>query len=615
MDFKDWQKLEEDDKTCTLQHPKGHVMKIAMKALPKIQQEQIKRLKFAKGGDVLESGEKEGVSTQGEAVRHHAKRKNPEDMKQAKAEAKGRAEFERVASKPKLKGLADGGEVANEEPAKSEDATPPAAAPNPTTINIMTPAQAPAAAAPAIAAPVPPPTSPAVEYAKQPVQVRQPVIPQGRPNLNPDGQPNPSAMMENAQTAVKAQSDIDAAKAQAMEPVVAGYQQGSAETEQIAQKRLADYEKHVNDAAKAINEGLINPKHYQESMSSGAKASTAIGLFLGGFGTPFGGTNYAMDFLNKQIDRDIDAQKSRSDQQKTILGAYEHLYGQGVAATNATKATLLDAYKNKVDQIAVQLGTPQAAQKALQFGNEAAIQKMKLIQEGATDFRSIPGNRPAISGNAGAAKPMRPGGQPAPAPSGGGASAAIPKKEAGPLHETILSPNAEAAFKAARYNPATRDQYAKLEEQYNQAKQADTALAHVNQAFQDILQTTTEGGSLGRFHRKFDPKAIGGIGDNFVSGIANVIGHGAQAMTDTDNARRYDSQKTALLGILSGAFRGTNITGGQLQEIVDQNAPEYGDSVKSAAIKLRNIRDFINQHTQRNLLDLAGMSIGKKSQK
>jgi hypothetical protein len=73
--------------------------------------------KLAKGGDVLaDTVEDKGVSVQGRDVRHanlEKQRGRPEHAAQAmdyaKDEAKGRKEFERIASKPKLKGLAKGG--------------------------------------------------------------------------------------------------------------------------------------------------------------------------------------------------------------------------------------------------------------------------------------------------------------------------------------------------------------------------------------------------------------------------------------------------------------------------------------------------------------------------
>lgn len=81
----------------------------------------------AKGGevesdDVLASGSKKGISSQGETVRHASndKKHAKTHMKHAKDEAQGRALFEREFVKPKLKGMAEGGSVGSG-PSKGQD--------------------------------------------------------------------------------------------------------------------------------------------------------------------------------------------------------------------------------------------------------------------------------------------------------------------------------------------------------------------------------------------------------------------------------------------------------------------------------------------------------------
>jgi hypothetical protein len=78
-----------------------------------------------------------------------------------------------------------------------------------------------------------------------------------------------------------------------------------------------------------MNNHPINENHYMENQGAGQKVANALGLILGGFKQGLvGGSNPAMDFINSQIDRDINAQKARADQQNTIYGAYKNLYGK-----------------------------------------------------------------------------------------------------------------------------------------------------------------------------------------------------------------------------------------------------------------------------------------------
>lgn len=660
MDFKDWKKVDEDGKTVTMQHPKGHMMKIAVKALPKIQQEQIKRLPFAKGGDVLDSG-KDGISTQGQDVRmSNAVKKGGAtgkiSMDFAKDEARGRAKMERHV-KPNIKGLKDGGKVCLDEggkvpapasasngpsamteaaqgarkaeqgkslpswddlknnlknawdapksaqpagsnyagtddPADSvvddSDKAPPAQAP--VVVNVGTPAQAPAQT-----------TNPAVQFAQAPTNVAQPQIPQARQNLNANGTMNPSAVAENTQTANQAQQNINVEKGKADAYREAGYVKGVAENQQRAQDIYQNYASHVDDASKAIREGLINPKHYQESMGTGAKVATAFGLMFGGLGSAFGGHNYAMDFLNKQIDRDIAAQRDRSDQQKTILGAYQQLYGEGVAANNATKATMLDIYTHKGNQIAAQLGTAQAAQAAMQFGANSAIEKSKLLQEGAVDLNNLPGTHPST--------PAQPGQAPAPAKqqkgdewSGSAGSASSPK-----LY-TLLDPKAKESYANAFYTPKLKEEMAPLLQQFTQAQQVEKVLngpkndgqGGIHDIMQKMYEASKRMGAYGHVHRE-GKEALGAL---------PLVGSAAAAATNvipqTTSEKEYNGTMSALEADMGTALQGL-MTPTDIHNAIRENAPAYLDEPSDVHAKEQRIVNQITKAARTSLLERAGM--------
>lgn len=84
--------------------------------------------------------------------------------------------------------------------------------------------------------------------------------------------------------------------------------------------------------------GHINPNHYQESMGSGQKVATAIGLLLGGIGGGASGQgNPAMDFLNKQIERDIESQKANLGKTNNLLEANYRQFGNLRDAADMTR--------------------------------------------------------------------------------------------------------------------------------------------------------------------------------------------------------------------------------------------------------------------------------------
>ncbi len=135
LDLSQFKHVKTEKGMTTLRHKAGHELKLAHSSLSPDNQKQLAALskiakdtetplqadsqkhnQMAKGGDVLDSGTKRGVSTQGQDVRNSRLAKEtkvvdhkPHD-KQAREEAAGRAEMERH-NKPKIKGLADGGEA------------------------------------------------------------------------------------------------------------------------------------------------------------------------------------------------------------------------------------------------------------------------------------------------------------------------------------------------------------------------------------------------------------------------------------------------------------------------------------------------------------------------
>lgn len=129
----------------------------------------------------------------------------------------------------------------------------------------------------------------------------------------------------------------------------------------------------------------INPKHYQENQSTGAKVASAIGLLLGGIsgGMSGHGGNPASDFLNKQIDRDIAAQEARAGQQRTLLGANQDLFHDQTIANNATRINMNDIYAQKIKMAADQLGTPQAQANANAELSNLAFKTNDLLRQNA----------------------------------------------------------------------------------------------------------------------------------------------------------------------------------------------------------------------------------------
>jgi len=94
-----------------------------------------------------------------------------------------------------------------------------------------------------------------------------------------------------------------------------------------AQSNLEDYQNNNNALTaeraalqKDISNFHVDPQRYINNMSTGSKITSAIGLILGGMGAGLThGPNLAFQYLQNQVDRDIDAQKAELGKKQNLL--------------------------------------------------------------------------------------------------------------------------------------------------------------------------------------------------------------------------------------------------------------------------------------------------------
>lgn len=583
MDFKDWKKVCEDGKTCTLVHPKGHTMTIAMKAIPAIHREQIKRLKFADGGkvsdDVLASGEG-GTSEQGKDVRtahemrtdgSHSEHSAKTHEKFAKAEAKGRAQMERIV-KPKMKGLAEGGEVKN-----YDEGTPNGSVQDsqgdtthngsPININIGTPsAQDQMSSGQATpAAPVAP-------------------APMSAPNMQApmlsDQTLNAPAAVQQQQQAIGQQQGIDSQKAQAQVGYEKEFLEKQADIAQQQQDHYNELKQHTDEFKDYMSANPIDPMHFQENRSGMQKAGTALGLLLGGFSTPFTHqANPALEFLNKQIDRDIESQKFNANTKKNIWGAYHDLYGDSNVATNLAKISANDILTHRASMMAAQLGTQQAQATANALGAQKQIENNQLLLDSAGRLGTL------RTGGGGTSNVSQPGNK------SSGPQAA--NKNVDWYEDHILAPNADAAAAQLQFNPLAKPNLAAIYDQKTKADLADKAIATINETFPRLAQNTN--GAMGYIHNRGVP-ILGTL-----PWVGDAINSGARFATDTGRNREYDSDYSQIVGAVRGALQG-NVSEDLLDRTVRDNTPLAEDSAELKKKKMDALKKFVKAHTKTDLL-------------
>jgi hypothetical protein len=414
-------------------------------------------------------------------------------------------------------------------------------------------------------------------------------LPQPSSALLPNGSMNAPGTAQLNQQAGQAQYNVDVAKGKAQANLEQGYIQQAQENQKRQQDLFNNVKGHVDDLRNYIQQHPIDPNHYWESKSTGSKVSTALGLIIGGFagGANGGaGANPALNFMNSQIDRDVAAQQMRLDQQKTLLGAYQDLYGKGDAAIAATKASLQDIYNHQAKQIADRLGTPQAQANFLKYMATTTPMQNKNILDasGSLGRATLPMN------NASGATATNPHLPPQP-------------QDSSEDSDSILAPDAESRFtNQVKYDPRFKDKMGDITNQYNQAVQADKSLKSLPQTFDTLAQDAQKTKRLGRLRRETDDLS------NLPFGIGNVVTAPVHMITDTPSNREYDSARSDLLGSVSSALKGTNIGSGQIEDIVKSNSPEYGDSPADIANKKKVIMNFIKKHTDTSLLKAAKLT-------
>lgn len=355
--LKDMKKTKEDAKSVTMTHPKGHSVVLVLSKLPGIQKEALKRLPLYDGGDVkgVHQDIEKGKSKAGQEARNanqtkesYPKTRSARSLEESKDLHKEKLSELQSMPKPKLQGLAKGGHVEGCQCAQCFDEGGKASASD--EVNDLP-------------------------------QLQEPEIGETQGQQNPasaQSAPAPANMQMNAPQGAAPQD-------QQMAKTYGAYgNELNAVQAQNASNRAAVDKAHEGwDAFNANPDSKIDADEYRKNMSLPAKVSTAIGLFAGGFSVPFGGQNFAQDFLNKQIQNNIDAQKENYGHQKNVWGAAKDLFGDNQVADNFAKTTALDQVNNMIAKTALTNNTPIGNARSQALINQNNAQKEALKNNSA----------------------------------------------------------------------------------------------------------------------------------------------------------------------------------------------------------------------------------------
>lgn len=159
----------------------------------------------------------------------------------------------------------------------------------------------------------------------------------------------------------------------------------------MQQKFMSDMAKRMNDNHQEyqnfiddVQASHINPNQYMENRSLAGQIATGLGLILGGIGAGITrGPNQALEMLQKNIDRDIEAQKANLGKRENLLSANLKHFGNLHDAVAMTSAMQNGILINQLKVAAANATDPMVKARA-----EAAIGQL-YMEKVAPAMRSI----------------------------------------------------------------------------------------------------------------------------------------------------------------------------------------------------------------------------------
>lgn len=554
MNFKDWKKVKEDGKTVTMSHPSGHSMTIITKSLPKIQQEQLKRIKMAEGGK----------------VKHYAGTDDSDG--------------------PVVEAYSDPSANIAPAPAAATQSNP-LATQDPSYIPLNPPSETPPAQA------------------------------SGQDLTNPlTASGLPAQAQQTGVQGINAQAAVDVAKAAGMQNIAQQQADAAKNAALQQQQTVADMQKRTQAFADYMNNNPINENAYMENRTSGQKMQQALALGLGGIGGGISGHggNVASDFYNRQIDRNIDAQKARANQQTTVYGAYKDLYREENTSTALTKASMYDKAIADTNMLAAKLGTPQAEANRLKMVSDFELQKNDQIQKAANTHQAFldqqvpptmaPQGVAPASGQGQAQRAasgtMTPIGYSPSTPAGNapqpgmipyGTQEGETKTPVQPFQH-ILSPQADREYKnLANNQPNLKpEQVNTIQQQYLKAKQVDKAMDQMSKLLPELKDRATWGGYLASKANTLGTVAGAGMeaaglagavptaGASLLGALPGAVAAGAatrEGVKSIGNAiggqqeMKYQNSRKAFVPILTSALVQAGIAPTEASELAEQFVP------------------------------------------
>lgn len=141
--------------------------------------------------------------------------------------------------------------------------------------------------------------------------------------------------------------------------------------------KFSALEKERQDFMQDIKNGQINPDKYWDNHS---KIAAGIGMILAGFSTS-SAPNAAADFIEKQMELNLQAQQKNLDSKNNLLSANLQQFKNLEDATNMTRVMQADMVNNQLLSAAAKAANPLAKAAALKAAGEIQAKYAPLVQK------------------------------------------------------------------------------------------------------------------------------------------------------------------------------------------------------------------------------------------
>ena len=581
LDLADFSKVKEDKDKTTMRHKNGHELTIFVSKLPKIHQEQLKRLKMAEGGE----------ADQEESSDQPADNSTPADDSASR-------------------------DLASDHSTHVTVNVPPSGQPASGQVQV-------------------PPSTTAVGGAEKNLNLTNPQ----------QAAAVPAQAMDTAIKAANEGQQLDIAKAETQAPVFQQQTQNAQEIQNEVQQNALNMKANTDNFAKYMQQNPVDPMAFGHSMSVAQKITTALGLLVGGFTGGFSGpgNNPALSWLKDQQEKSIQAQLSNMGNQKNVLGAYQQLYGDTNTAIGLTKVSMNDKLIAEANTIANNLGTATAQMNrdklVAQLQNENAKQLLQSawIAQGQK-YQNQP---PAVGQVPSAAAPNAVPAKKQPFVNGAGPMAPV-KASFGPDSadqtgvyniQPILKSNASNVFnrlsqRAQGGDPVAAARLAETQKQYGEASNVDQVLAQARDVYSNLAKNATAGGwtaqniapqalvgAAGAIPLVGKPLAgalagVGSLAGEAVSAYKNIMpssmgGTEKGAPSEFERQRNFDAYNTQLGDLLKRVYGEAGYA--ELGEKANGIKIGVTDTPANITAKMKTFEALAKSKVTKNMLKDAGM--------